>query len=75
MCEKSIYDLFYDLFYFWIYVLLRKSYIFSPKDMDKSGYSSIVLNSPKLETTQMTTNSRIDMYLTLAVSKNKLPQL
>lgn len=32
--------------------------------MDKSGYSSIVHNSPKLETTQMTTNSRIDMYLT-----------
>ena len=32
--------------------------------MDKSGYSSIAHNSPKLETTQMTTSSRIDMYLT-----------
>lgn len=32
--------------------------------MDKNGYSSIVYSSPKLETTQMTTNSWIDMYLT-----------
>ena len=32
--------------------------------MDNSGYSSIAHNSPKLETTQMTTSSRIDMYLT-----------
>ena len=46
--------------------------------MCKSGHSSTVYNSPKLETTQMTINSRIDVQHSQvrnyykAVRKNKL---
>ena len=38
-------------------------YIFSPKDMDKSGYSSIAHNSPKLETTQTSISKWMDKQI------------
>lgn len=37
----------------------RNEYICSPKDIDKNVHSSAILSSPRLEATQISTNSRM----------------